>query len=156
MIIDEEVYLETEVSDFLAHYGVKGMRWGVRRTKRIQNILDRHQRIAKGTASTKDKLLGANRLVFTKKGARKNLEKGAYHQERILKGRGFTKALLKAQAVNIGDLNYHTEKTAAGRAKFEKARKRGKIVAGGILVTYGAFKVADVLWGGPPKQPAAW
>lgn len=40
------------VDAFLAHYGVKGMKWGVHRQAR----LDRLQRVSSGTASTGDKL----------------------------------------------------------------------------------------------------
>ena len=41
-----------ETDDFLAHYGVKGMRWGVRRENRIQSL----ERIGAGTASRREVL----------------------------------------------------------------------------------------------------
>jgi hypothetical protein len=40
-----------ETDDFLAHYGVKGMRWGVRRENRIQSL----ERVGAGTASKGEK-----------------------------------------------------------------------------------------------------
>jgi len=41
-----------EVEEFLAHYGVKGMKWGVRK----QNQLDNYTRVADGKASVTQRL----------------------------------------------------------------------------------------------------
>jgi hypothetical protein len=49
-------YIE-DVDDFLEHFGVKGMRWGVRRQARLERV----QRVAAGTASAGERL----RFAFT-------------------------------------------------------------------------------------------
>lgn len=61
--------------DILAHYGVKGMKWGVtrsdpsggtraeRKVSKLQDTADRNRRIAEGTASRKDKI---DQAVFGK------------------------------------------------------------------------------------------
>jgi hypothetical protein len=33
MIIDEELYFGYEIEDFLEHYGIRGMKWGIRNEK---------------------------------------------------------------------------------------------------------------------------
>ncbi len=40
----------------LAHHGVKGMHWGVRKAEKVRETANRNQRIADGTASKRDKI----------------------------------------------------------------------------------------------------
>ena len=49
-----EEYLEQNGE--LAHYGVKGMKWGVRRAEKHRETSERNQRIADGTATRRDKI----------------------------------------------------------------------------------------------------
>ena len=42
----------TDVDEFLAHYGVKGMKWGVRRDRRANNLV----KVGAGRGSATDKL----------------------------------------------------------------------------------------------------
>lgn len=91
--------------DFLAHYGVKGMKWGVRSQKR----LDRLNRVASGTASRREKTQVM--LTETSEVSRirnKGLEGAAKtradqlkaRKERIQKGEGTVRDLL---ALHGGD-----------------------------------------------------
>lgn len=98
MIVDEEVYLQ--------HYGKKGMRWGQRRTARVQRHLDAVSRVAERTASKKDRLRVG--LLTTQKGATKGLARSAKFQSKINDGKlKSVEILLKAQGIRIKDLNYH-------------------------------------------------
>lgn len=131
MIITEEAYLE--------HHGTKGMKWGVRKTARIQKILDRHQRIAEGTASRSDKLRGANRFIFTKKGAATQLRRGANNQAKMNAGKmRVSNSLSKMQGVRMKDLNFHTKGDAEAK---RDAGQKAALVALGL---FGAVQVAKI------------
>lgn len=90
MIVDE---------DYVEHYGTKGMRWGVRRQRR----LDRITRVAKGKGSFNDKVSAVGQLsvseILRDKGSLKaaSLRK-ANQQEatksRILSGEAKTRDLM--------------------------------------------------------------
>lgn len=101
MNINEEIYLE--------HFGVKGQKWGVRKTRKVQNALDRTNRIAKGKASPSDKILiGLTSGRVTKKSAARGLRRGAALQKRINDGDSkVQEILLKATGIRIKELNYH-------------------------------------------------
>ena len=132
---------DQEVEDFLAHYGVKGMKWGVRRTRRMQKIVDRHDRIAKGTASKKDRILGANRMVFTAKGAERTLQRAANNQAKINAGKmKATNALAMLGGVRMKDMNYHGRKGDAN-AKMDSGQK----AAVAVVSAYAALTVAGTL-----------
>ena len=46
--------MDEELDDFLAHYGVKGMKWGVRRAKKKQGTIDSLRRVSKGKGNFED------------------------------------------------------------------------------------------------------
>lgn len=98
--------LQTDL--FLEHYGVKGQRWGVRSTKRIQKRLDRTKRVRDGSASTSDKVKTAYvQGVYTQKGAARVLKRGAKYQMKIVEGEKKTREmLLLAGGIRIRDLDY--------------------------------------------------
>lgn len=104
--------MSSETDAFLEHHGVKGMKWGVRRTGNVQKNLDRMNRMAKGKASEADLLRAvATNKASNPKDAKKRLERGAAMQKKVLEGKAFaTSILLKASGVRIQDLNYHQEK----------------------------------------------
>lgn len=91
--------------DFLEHYGVKGMKWGVRRDRR----LSRARRVARGTASKKDKTIFALTDTSAKSikkndglagAARVRANELARRKKRINEGRATVKDLI---ALNGGD-----------------------------------------------------
>ena len=52
--LKHELFVDNEYT--LVHYGVKGMKWGVRRAEKHRETAARSQRIADGTATRKDKI----------------------------------------------------------------------------------------------------
>lgn len=129
MILDDEVYLE--------HYGKKGMRWGKRGTARVQKIVDRNTRIAGGTASAKDRVLGANRGTFTKKGAARQLQRAANNQAKVNAGKlKVTNAMAVLGGVKIKNVKYPVKGDA--NAKLDRGQKAALAFAGAVLVSNGA------------------
>lgn len=134
MFVDKEVLLDKEIEAFLEHHGVKGMRWGVRGTRRVQKRIDRANRILGGTASKKDQLL---RSAITKKGINRQLQRGADDQAKILAGqKKVANVLATASGVKIKNLNYGRKGDA--NAKMDNGRKLA--IAG--LATYGVLSIA--------------
>lgn len=126
---------DEDVDDFLEHVGVKGMHWGVRGTRRAQKRIDRTQRIATGTASTKDRVLGS---AFTKKGANRQLQRGANQQAKINAGKlKATNVLTTLAGVKVKELNFH--KKGDAKAKMDNGQK----AAIGALVAIGALNIAS-------------
>ena len=134
MLMDESVYL--------AHYGKKGMKWGVRRanknTARLQKRIDRTSRIAKGNASVGDRLLGS---AITKKGADRQLQRYANNQAKLSREgkHRVSKKLLQMQGVKYKELNYGGKKGDAN-AKMDNGQKAA--IAG--LAAYGAIQLLAV------------
>ena len=77
-----------EYEDYLAHYGVKGMKWGRRKgslSSRIKesavekktNMIDRRERVLSGKSSIRDKLIVGSTLsaprVLLNKGVKKTI-----------------------------------------------------------------------------------
>jgi hypothetical protein len=104
-----------EDADFLAHYGVKGMKWGQRRvernTARIQKRLDRTARVADGTATGGDRLkTAAVQGIYTGKGAARILKRGEKQRDKIVSRRPRTEKFFKAYyGVKLSELNYHQQ-----------------------------------------------
>lgn len=101
--------MSDEVDDFLEHHGVKGMKWGARR----QRSLDRIERVANSTASTRDKLHALTQVptlnIVKGKGlsggAKITAEKRKARRDRIQSGQGTVKDLLvQLGTVRIADL----------------------------------------------------
>lgn len=128
MFIDEAVYLE--------HYGKPGMKWGRRGTARVQKRLDRTSRIATGTASKKDRVLGS---AFTKKGANRQLQRGANNQAKINAGKlKITNRLNIIGGVKVKNLDFH--KKGDAKAKMDNGQKAA--IAG--LAAVGALQLASI------------
>lgn len=108
-MLEDKGATDEEIEAVLAHYGVKGMKWGVRRYQRIQKNLDRVGRIRDGTASKKDRLLAANNsLTFTSKQAGKQLERGAKMQAKVASGKSFMgKMMFKYEKTLLSELDFH-------------------------------------------------
>ncbi len=117
MVVDEDIYLE--------HFGVKGMKWGIRRTSRLQRDIDVMKKVADGTASNKEaRRVGLGNSSRAKKSAANSIRRGASLQEKINKGeRGVTNALLKASGIRMQDLDYSTKKTKFGDSDKYSAQK---------------------------------
>ena len=49
--------MDKELEEFLLHYGVKGMKWGVRKDLRAKKRSERRDRFSSGKATLKDKLI---------------------------------------------------------------------------------------------------
>lgn len=107
-----------EVQEFLEHHGIKGQKWGVRRTrfsnwqtKRAQNQINRLDRIATGKAKEGDKFKAARQnLVFTQKSAQKVLNRTKRNQDALLSGEHQVSLWIndKFGAIKIRDLRVHS------------------------------------------------
>lgn len=92
-------------SDELAHFGKKGMKWGVRKgyVERQNQIGQRELRVASGQGTKIDKL--ATGVLQPKSVVGKRAIKRIDHAERIQSGQATTKDLLKLYGgANIYDL----------------------------------------------------
>jgi hypothetical protein len=141
MMLEEKGLSHSQIDAYFEHHGVKGMRWGERRatrkTARVQGRIDRTKRIAKGTASTRDRVLGS---AFTKKGANRQLQRFANQQAKLKEGNyRVTKALHRMQGIKVNDLK--TGKKGDAHAKMDGGQK----AAVAALAIYGTVKVARVL-----------
>lgn len=100
----------------LAHHGVKGMHWGVRkaRTGNIDRETSRLDRVAKGGGSVRDKVVALNSAKLTKVVRRGGLRSEA--------------------ARNSKDLKAQRERLATGKATMKD-----------VLKAYGSVSVVDVI-----------
>lgn len=114
------------VEEFLAHYGVQGQKWGVRKQRRIQRTLDRQYRLATKNATIGDRLRLVNSAgVFTQKGALRNLKRGADLQASLKRGDSFAGQFLTKKGRNtVKDLNYHQTKAVKKLIRERGAVKR--------------------------------
>ncbi len=117
--------------EFLEHFGVKGMKWGVRRVNsdgnarnlgnrnndRAQKLFDRISRVASGNASKRDKLItglynvNVTDLVRAKgsvQGASKLvLDRATKNQAKIANGKNKVNDILaKVYGVNVSQLDF--------------------------------------------------
>jgi hypothetical protein len=116
MFVDEEVYLDYEIDDFLEHYGVKGMHWGIRNEKKIREVARKSGDVAKtvgrGTKKTYEvakahpRTTGAVAAVL------------GYH---FLMGR--SSMHLKYKAIRTGALAYAGARFAQSRVDKHKKKK---------------------------------
>ena len=127
------VALLPTVEDFLAHYGIKGQKWGVRRAEQraakgpdrfgnrnnqsTQRRLDRLSRVASGTATGGDKVKALlfnipPALVLLEGGsvrgaAANQLDRGAKVQRKVNSGKmNVTDTLLRMGGVDVRELDY--------------------------------------------------
>lgn len=117
--------------EFLAHYGVKGMKWGVKKA-RTGDLGTRAAR-AKRYASGASKQAGGTRRVIDTASALKN-----YGVNDLVKGRGLHKAAERHAKVYEAE----RKRLAKGEATAKDLIKAyGQITIEG-LSTYGAYSVA--------------
>lgn len=101
-LVSDDLQQDDLTDEVLAHYGVAGMKWGVRKDKRLARL----QRVGSGQGSKLDNLrvLGgtsAANLIGNKglKGAaKKKAENLAAHRDRLMKGEATAKDILKVAA----------------------------------------------------------
>lgn len=110
-LLEDNGLSHSEIDVWFEHQGVKGMKWGQRKTARIQGQLDRAAKVRDGTATKTERLRAANRnLVFTSKQAGKALERGAKFQKKVADGKSFMgKMMLKYEKTRLADLDYHQD-----------------------------------------------
>lgn len=112
---------DKEIDEYFAHYGVKGMRWGKRGTRRAQKRVDRLRRVSAGNASRRDKVLAANSQISInsliqgrgnlQKSAGISLDKAQKVQDKMNQGkRKVTNMVLKFHGLRYQDLDFsHTD-----------------------------------------------
>lgn len=127
--------MTTEVDDFLAHYGVKGMRWGVRRdsggskkgrTKKEDKIRSSRKEARRRRQTLSDKNLDTlvNRLQKEKKLKElldDDLNPGRTATKRIVAGIGTVALTTVATAVLTGGAKYAVRAALQGNFSLKEA-----------------------------------
>lgn len=129
-------------NDYLAHFGVKGMRWGVRRERRLQ----RANRVASGTASKRDRIGfsltdTSNASVIRNKGLQGAASVRAKDSNRSLSSaQKQRKQMLKNNEISKAQYN-------AGTARFGRNLALGVLagVGAGVLVGKAVTGAPDVI-----------
>lgn len=106
--MNEYAFAQKPALEDLEHYGTKGMKWGVRRTRRIQGHIDRVAAVREGTATRGQRVrVGLSSGIVTSRGAARALRRGARLQQTIQDGDAFALDLLtRMQGVRVRDLDY--------------------------------------------------
>lgn len=101
--------IHEEDSDFLKHFGVPGMKWGKRKSAKIQKKADRLDRVSKGTNSALDRVkVFAQSGVLSRKGADRLLKTSTRIQDKIVNGdMVIGETLLKVGGVRLSEIDYH-------------------------------------------------
>lgn len=120
-------YYNNYYPDYLMHYGVKGMKWGVRKAAR-----------ANAQKAYKETLSSTSRI-------------GNSHYTRVRKakkaGQQAYKETIKSERAAAKAERNTPEAKAARKEKVIKAAKIGAAVAGTALAAYGAYKLHDFVRG---------
>lgn len=146
---------DDEIDEFLEHFDVPGMKWGVRK----QRILERTQRVADGTGSRGDKFKTAMQISGASLKRNHGLKGAAAEQARFLEGlkqRTETGQLKVSDVLNVvGTTRIFSQgnsKTDAGRSntepyhpKYKKTVKTGQSSSNKILKVVGKTAAAGVV-----------
>ena len=112
--------MELTEAQYLAHYGKKGMKWGVRNTAKVQKRVDRIRRVASGTASKSDRRKAALLDVAAidlirgkglRTGAQKTLDRNEATKKKIVGGKRKAYDILSPlNGVTMRDLSFDYDK----------------------------------------------
>jgi len=108
VIIDESTYLE--------HFGKKGMKWGVRQTRKAQGRVDQFKRVAEGKGTGRDRRAVKAQTNFRDRkkskggienAAKKRLDSLANSQAKMAVGKNkVSNMLMKLEGINMKDLDF--------------------------------------------------
>lgn len=109
-----------ETDDFLAHYGVKGMKWGVRRAEKKQAVANSLKRVGEGKGNFDDDVAAVRRVTGVDMIRGKGYRGGA-----AVRGAKIQKSIDKSEKVAAYKQAKSDQKKAqkeAYRGKIDKAR----------------------------------
>lgn len=130
--------------DYLEHFGVKGMRWGVRRDRRAQNLVNVGQ--GKGTATQKLRAYGTTSPLDVvrgrgfKGGARIRGQRQLARNKRIRNG----EASVRDRLVYVGGTKYQ-DIFPTGKSRTNTSAAVGASIAGALVVSVGFQAVGAIL-----------
>jgi len=123
--------MSTEVDDFLAHYGVSGMKWGKRKALRG---LDKAEKAKMRAKQEKDVTKARTKLKSGEAKAEYKAAKAQYKADRQVIGKvAAKKAFNKVKAKNMDTINKANE------------FKNGKEVAAVVALSVGAVAISALL-----------
>lgn len=157
--------MSDEVEDFLAHYGVKGMRWGVRRSDdeisksksekqedKLQKKKDKAVVLRRGAAEHAKIIKEMDELGLDSPYMRDLYGRAADQSDRmfLITHMESKKSAVKRLRQPIDDKRKKLEKDAealeAGKmTPTQKKMIAGAVLATGVLVAYGAYKYPDIV-----------